>query len=197
MGRPTFDTAPRLSTGNADSFEIPETPSVTETVRCPVLLKGWLSPALSLEVKSASIYKRSRDPGGWECISSLSFQQVHPSVVRVVGKRLDTEQPRYLVLCWIYPQEGEAANSDLDRRFREYDKKISRDLAQQERLTTLRSRKHSLARDNQNSHRAQKRPKTNTTSASLNHTCPSRQVEENIFLDTDVCLVTSRPASVK
>jgi hypothetical protein len=102
MRRPTFGAAPHLSTGNADSLEIPETPSVTEKMRCPV----------------------------------------HPSVVRVVGKRLDAERPRYLILCWMYPQEGETANSDLDRRFREYDEKISRDLAQQQRLPTLRSRKH-------------------------------------------------------
>jgi hypothetical protein len=38
-------------------------------------VKRLIVPALSLEVKSASIYKRSSDPGGWECISSLSFQQ--------------------------------------------------------------------------------------------------------------------------
>ena len=65
-GRPTFDAAPHLSVGNADSLEIPQTPSVIEKMRCPV----------------------------------------YPSVVRVVGKRLDAEQPRYLVLCWMYPPEG-------------------------------------------------------------------------------------------
>lgn len=33
---PTFDVAPHLSTGNVDSFEIPETPLVPEKTRCPV-----------------------------------------------------------------------------------------------------------------------------------------------------------------
>jgi len=88
MRRPTFGAASHLSTGSADSFEIPETLSVNEKMRCPV----------------------------------------HPSVVRVVGKRLDVEQPQYLVMWWMYPQEGQAANSDLDRRFREYDEKISQAL---------------------------------------------------------------------
>ena len=54
-----------------------------------------------------------------------------------MDKRLDTERPQYLVLYWMYPQEGEAANSGLHRHFREYDEKVSRDLALQERLSTL------------------------------------------------------------
>jgi hypothetical protein len=101
MGKPTFDAAPHLSTGDADSFEIPEIPLVTEKMQC----------------------------------------LVHPSVVRVMGKRLYAERPRYLVLCWMHPPEDEAAHSDLDHHFREYDERISRDLARQERLSTLRSRK--------------------------------------------------------
>ena len=78
-GRLTFDAASQPSTGNADSVEIPETPSVAEKMRCPV----------------------------------------HPSVVRVIGKWSDAERPRYLVLCWLYSQEGGAVNPDLDSRFRE------------------------------------------------------------------------------
>jgi hypothetical protein len=45
-----------------------------------------------------------------------------------MDKRLDAERPQYLVLCWMYPPEGEVANSDLDRHFREYEQKASRDL---------------------------------------------------------------------
>lgn len=151
-GSPTFDTAPHLSTGNADLLEIPETPSVTEEMRCPV----------------------------------------HPSVVRVMGKRLNAERPRYLVLCWMHPPEGEAAHSDLDRRFREYDEKISRVLARQKRLSTLRSRKHYPADDHES--RPRKRPKTLVTaSASQNHSYPSRQVEEDFFLDSDVHSVDLSP----
>jgi len=85
---------------------------------------------------------------------------VNPSVVRVLGKRLHAERPQYLVLCWMYPLESEAADSDLDHRFREYDEKISRNLVQQERLSTLRSRK--------------RRRTHATASASQNSTYPSR-----------------------
>jgi hypothetical protein len=70
VGKSTFDAAPQHSTGNTDSFEIPETPSATEKMRCPV----------------------------------------HPSVMRVMDERLDLGRPQYLVLCWMYPPEGEAAN---------------------------------------------------------------------------------------
>jgi hypothetical protein len=84
------------------------------------------------------------------------------------------------------PPEGEAANSDLDLRFREYDEKISRDLAQQERLSTLRSRKHFPA-DDRNPGQSRKRQRTHATaSASQKHTYPSRQVVEDLFLDVDV-----------
>ena len=114
-------------------------------------------------------------------------------MVRVVGKRLDAEQPRYLVLCWMYPPDGEADNFDLDRRFREYDEKISRDLAQQQRLSTLRSRKHP-ADDHQNPDRSRKRQRSHATaSASQNRSCPSRQVVEDLFLDVDVRSVDLNP----
>jgi hypothetical protein len=46
---------------------------------------------------------------------------------RVLGKRPDTGRPGLLVLCWVYLCEGEAATATLDRHFREYDEKISRD----------------------------------------------------------------------
>jgi hypothetical protein len=52
-----------------------------------------------------------------------------------MGKRLDTEQAGYLVLCWLYPREGEAVNPHLERHFREYDEKISRDRVQREHLS--------------------------------------------------------------
>jgi choline transport protein len=39
---------------------------VTIVAAVGVTVKRLIIPALSLEVKSASIYKRSRDPGGWE-----------------------------------------------------------------------------------------------------------------------------------
>jgi hypothetical protein len=153
-GRPTFDTAPQLSTGNADSFETPETPSATEKMLCPV----------------------------------------HPSVVRVMDKRLDAERPQYLVLCWIYPREGEAASSELDRHFREYDEKVSRDLVRQERLSTLRVRKRIPTEGHQNPDRARKRARMQTTaSASQNRTYPSRQVAEDLFLDVDVRSVALNP----
>jgi hypothetical protein len=89
MRRPTFEVTPHLSTGNADSFESPESPSATQ--------KTW--------------------------------RPVDPSVLRVMDKRLDAGWPQYLVLCWIHPPESEIVNSDLDRHFREYDAKVSRDLA--------------------------------------------------------------------
>jgi hypothetical protein len=146
-GRPTFDTAPQLSTSNADSFKIPERPSATEKMLCPV----------------------------------------HPSVVRVMDKRLDAERPQYLVLCWMYPREGEAANSDVDRHFREYDEKVSRDLAREERLSTLRARKRIRKDGRQNPDRARKRARIQTTAfASQTRTYPSRQVVEDLFLDV-VC----------
>jgi hypothetical protein len=144
-GKPTFDAAPHLSTRDADSFEIPETPSVTEKMQCPV----------------------------------------HPSVVRVMGKQLYEERLRYLVLCWMHPPENEAAHSDLDRHFREYDEKIVRDLARQERLSTLRSQKRFPT--NNYEYRSRKRQKTLVTaSASQNFAYPSRQVEEEFFLDSNV-----------
>ena len=138
-GGQTFDPTPHLSTGNADSFEIPETPSVPEKLRCPV----------------------------------------HPSVVRVVSKRLHAKRPQYLVLCWMHPPESEVADSDLDRRFREYDEKVSRDLAQQERLSTLRSGKQlklQLKRfpADQIPGRSRKRQRTHAAaSASQNRAYPS------------------------
>ena len=96
-----------------------------------------------------------------------------------MGKRLYAERLQYLVLCWMHPLESEPSDSDLDHRFREYDEKISRDLAQQERPSTLRSRKrqrtHSIA------------------SASQNSTYPSRQVVEDLFLDVDVRSVDLNP----
>jgi hypothetical protein len=52
-------------------------------------------PALSLEVKSASIYKRSRDPGGWECISSLSFQHMEQ-----YGGNADSTMMGRLMVGW-------------------------------------------------------------------------------------------------
>lgn len=115
-----------------------------------------------------------------------------PLVVRVMGRRLDETQLQYLVLCWMYPQEDEAAYTTLNRHCRDYDEKISRGLAQQKRLSTLRSWKHFRARDRENSSLARKRLKTNTTvSASQNHTSISCQGVENLFLDPDVCLVAS------
>lgn len=158
-GGPTFDPAPHLSTGNADSFEIPETPSVPEKTRCPE----------------------------------------HPSVVRVVGKRLHTKRPQYLVLCWMHPPESGASDSDLDHRFREYDEKVSRDLAQQERLSTLRSGKQLKLQlkhfpADQNPGRSRKRQRTRAAaSASQNHAYPSRQVVEDLFLDMDVRSVDLNP----
>ena len=46
-----------------------------------------------------------------------------------MGKRLDTGRPGYLVLCWVYPYEGEAVTAELDRRLQDYDEKISSDIA--------------------------------------------------------------------
>jgi hypothetical protein len=153
-GRPTFDTAPQLSIGNADSLEIPETPSATEKMLCPV----------------------------------------HPTVVRVVDKRLIAERPQYLVLCWMHPREGEAASSELDRHFREYDEKVSRDLVRQERLSTLRARKHIPTDGHQNPDRARKRVRIQTTaSVSQNRTYISRQVVEDRYLDLDACSVDLNP----
>jgi hypothetical protein len=130
--RPTFEVAPHLSTDNADSFEIPESPSAIQ--------KTW--------------------------------RPVDPSMLRVVDKRLDARRPQYLVLCWIHPPESEAANSDLGRHFRKYDEKISRDLARQERLSTLRSRKH-FTDGRQSPDRSQKRQRTHATaSTSQNRAYP-------------------------
>lgn len=118
-----------------------------------------------------------------------------PSVVRVMGKRLGAERPGYLVLCWVYSCEGEEANSKLDRHLREYDEKISRDRLRQERLSTLRRRKHSPTRESQDSNQTCKRAKTKATArvSSQNHTYPSRQVEEDLFLDADVCSLDLEP----
>ena len=46
-----------------------------------------------------------------------------------MDKQLDAGWPQYLVLCWMYPPESEAANSDLDRHFREYDERVAREVA--------------------------------------------------------------------
>lgn len=117
-----------------------------------------------------------------------------PSVVRVMGKRLGAERPGYLVLCWMYSSEGEAANSKLDRRLREYDEKISRDRLRQSRLSTLRRRKHSPTRESQGTDQTRKRAKTKATArSSQNHNYPLRQVEEDLFLDADVCSLDLEP----
>lgn len=114
--------------------------------------------------------------------------------MRVIEKRLGAERPGYLVLYWVYSCEGEAANSKLDRHLREYDEKISRDRLQRERLSTLRPRKHSPTRESQDSNQTYKRAKTKATArVSQNHTCPSRQVEEDLFLDADVCSLDLEP----
>ena len=47
------------------------------------------------------------------------------SLVRVMGKQLDTARPQHLILYWIGPEEDEAAGSRLDCHFRAYDEKIS------------------------------------------------------------------------
>jgi hypothetical protein len=60
-GRSTLEAVSPPTSGAADSFEVPETPSAIEQPRCPV----------------------------------------DPSVVRVIGKRLDTNRPGYLVVCWV------------------------------------------------------------------------------------------------
>jgi hypothetical protein len=107
---------------------------------------------------------------------------------------LGSVRRHYLVLCWMLPPEGEAANSNLDRHFREYGEKGSRDLARQERLSTLRSRKRFPTDDHQNPGRSRKRQKTlATTSASQNHTYPSHQVVEDLLLDVDVRSVDLNP----
>lgn len=109
-----------------------------------------------------------------------------PSVVGVKGKRLDTKRPQYLVLCWIDPREEHVANHDLARRCREYDERVSRDVAQRERLSTLRSRKHTRTQDQLNAGQSRKKAKINgATSTSDDRTCSSRQVGEYIFLDSD------------
>lgn len=116
------------------------------------------------------------------------------SVVRVMGKRLDAERPGYLVLCWIDSCEGEAANSKIDRHLREYDEKISRDRLRQKRLSTLRRRKHFPTRESQGTDQTCKRAKTKATARSpQNHKYPSRQVEEDLFLDADVCSLDLEP----
>lgn len=110
-----------------------------------------------------------------------------PSVVGVKGKRLDTKRSQYLVLCWMDPREEHVANPDLARRCREYDERISRDVAQRERLSTLRSRKHTRTQDPQNAGQSRKKAKTNgATSTSDDRTCSSRQVGEYVFLDSDI-----------
>lgn len=115
---------------------------------------------------------------------------VHPSVVRVVDKRLDAKRPQYLVLCWMYPQEGGASDSELDRHFQGYDKKVSQDLARQERLSTLRARKKHMPTDgHQNPDQSRKKARIQTAASaftSQNHTYHSRQVDEDLFLDVGV-----------
>lgn len=146
-GRSAFDAGSQRSTATTGTFEISETPSMTQKIRCPA----------------------------------------HYSVVRVLGKRSVAERPRYLTLCWITPQEDEAANSDPSHHFRLYDKKISRDLAQFERRSTLRPRKHNPTGNDLNPSRCRKRPKTHVTvSTPQNLTFLSRQVEDDLFLDSDV-----------
>lgn len=116
------------------------------------------------------------------------------SLVRVMDKQLDSERPQYLVLGCMYPQEGEAVNSKFECHFREYDEKVSRDLAQQERLSTLRSWNHFPTDHRQNPDRARKRRRTGASERNLqNYTHPSRQVEENLFLDSDVRSVVLEP----
>lgn len=102
-GSSTLNAIPLPTSETADSFEIPETPSATELLRCPV----------------------------------------DPEVVRVMGKRTDTGRAGYLVLCWMYPYEGEAVASDSARCFRDYDQKIVRDAVRHERLSALWLRKRS------------------------------------------------------
>lgn len=116
-----------------------------------------------------------------------------PSVVRVMGKRLDAERPGYLLLCWVYSCEVEAANSKLDRHLREYDEKISRDRLRQERLSNLRRRKHSPTRECQDSNQTYKRARPATARVSQNHTYPLCQVKEFLSLDADVCSLDLEP----
>ncbi len=71
----TFDAAPRPSTSNADSFEIPKTPSMTTAKQCPVysqvvkvlnkrldaglpqyLVLSWMSP-LDNEAAYSSLHR--------------------------------------------------------------------------------------------------------------------------------------------
>ncbi|KIW99658.1 uncharacterized protein Z518_11071 [Rhinocladiella mackenziei CBS 650.93] len=118
-----------------------------------------------------------------------SHHSTSPSILRVMGKWLDPEPHRYLVLCWMVPEEDEESDSELNRRLHEYDKKILRDFIQEECPPPSRSRKRLPPEDSQSSTQARKRPKTHTmASVSKNHRYPSRQVEENLFLDADVCL---------
>lgn len=112
-----------------------------------------------------------------------------PEVVRAMGKRLDTGSAGYLVLCWVYPHEGEAVASDSHRCFRDYDQKILRDAARRERLSALRPRKRSRSPESQGSSQTRKKPRSNgSVSTSQSQTYPSRQVEDHLFLDSDVSL---------
>jgi hypothetical protein len=121
-------------------------------------------------------------------VTAQSLCPADPAVVRVMGKRLDNGRPGYLVLCWVYPYEGEAVTAELDRRLQDYDEKISSDIARQERLSTLRSQKRFWTMESQDSNQPCKKHKTNASvSTSRNHTHPCRQVQENLFLDSDVC----------
>ncbi|KIW99706.1 uncharacterized protein Z518_11119 [Rhinocladiella mackenziei CBS 650.93] len=123
-----------------------------------------------------------------ETLSAIepSHHSTSPLVLRVMGKWLDPEPHRYLVLCWIVPEEDEESNSELNRCLHEYDKKILRDFIQEECSSLSRSRKRSPPEDGQSSNQ---HPKTHTmASVSKNHRYPSRQVEENLFLDADVRL---------
>lgn len=94
----------------------------------------------------------------------------------------------------MYSCEGEAASSKLDRHLREYDEKISRDRLRQNRLSTLRRRIYSPTGESQGTNQTRKRAKTKATARlSQNHNYPSRQVEEDLFLDAVVCSLDLGP----
>ena len=132
----------------------------------------------------ADLFEISKTPSPTE----QSQCPADPTMVRVVGKRLDTGHPGYLVLCWVYPDQGEIVTATLDRHFRAYDNKISGDTARRERLSCLRPRKRSRTHESQDWNQTRKKLKTHASaspSASQSQTYPSRQIAEDCFVNSN------------